>query len=111
MIVILTTIPIDPNQQETAMSYITALVEHSKGEEGTVRYYALKDITETHLIRFFELYDDAEAVETHTNSEPYRKFNEALPKFVSDTIETVQFETDDVSVAEFSAMDAVEALD
>ena len=111
MIVVLTTIPVDQDYRETAVGYITDLVEHSTSEEGTIRYHAVEDITEPDLVRFFELYDDAEAAEIHTKSEPYRKFNEALPEFVSGTIETIQFETDDISVAEFTATDAVEALD
>lgn len=111
MIVVLTTIPIDQDQQERALPYITDLVDHSEGEEGTVRYHAVKDITEPNLIRFIELYDSTEAVEIHTNSEPYREFIEALPEFVCKSIETIQFETDDVGVAEFSPTEAVEALD
>lgn len=111
MIGVLTTIPVDQDCQETAMAYITDLVEQSKSEEGTVQYHAVEDITEPNLIRFFELYKDAEAAETHTKSEPYRQFTKALPEFVSGTIETLQFEMDDVSVAEFTATDAVEALD
>lgn len=111
MFVVHTTIPVNPDQREKAMEYITALVEHSESEDGTVRYYAVEDLLEPNLIRFFEQYDDAAAAETHTKSEPYRQFNMALPEFVSGTIETIQFETDDVNVMEFTAADAVDALD
>lgn len=109
MIVVLTTIPVDSDCRETAMAYITNLVEHSESE-GTVRYHAVEDVTEPNLIRFFEVYDDTDAVETHTKSEPYRQFTKVLPEFISGTIETLQFETDDLSVVEFTATDAVDTL-
>lgn len=111
MIGVLTTIPVDPAHRETAMASITELVEQSKAEDGTVQYHAVEDLTEPNLVRFFELYEDAEAANAHATSEPYRDFINALPEFVDGTIETRQFETDDVSVAEFTAKEAVEALD
>lgn len=111
MIGVLTTIPVDPDHRESAMAHITALVDHSKTEEGTVQYHATEDLSDPNLIRFFELYEDGDAAETHTNSEAYHQFTNALPEFVSGTIETHQFETESVSVAEFTAADAVETLD
>lgn len=109
MIGVLTTIPVDPDHREAAMAHITELVEHSKNEEGTVQYHAVEDLTEPNLIRFFELYEDA--ANAHTNSDPYHQFTNALPEFVSGTIKTHQFETESVTVAEFTAADAIAALD
>lgn len=63
------------------------------------------------MVRFFEQYEDATAAEAHTESGQYRRFIEALPDFVDGEIETVQFETDEVDVVEFTAEAAVEALD
>ena len=111
MIVVRTTVQIDPDRRERAMEYVTDLVAHAEREEGTVRYDAAADLTEPNLIRFFEQYEDVAALEAHVESEPYRRFNEALPELVVGEIETIQFETDGVRVSEFSATDAVDALD
>lgn len=111
MFVVHTTLRLDPAQRDLAMDLISDLVEHSKAEDGTVRYRALEDLTERHTVGFFEQYEDAAAAEAHTRAEPYRRFVEALPDLVEEEIETVQFEADDVDVARFDASAAVEALD
>lgn len=111
MFVVRTTIPVNPDHRETAIEYVSDLMDYSRREDGTVRYHATTDIEDPNLLRFFEQYEDVAAAETHTESEPYRRFNEVLPEFVDGTIETIQFEADDVSVTEFTAADAVEALD
>ncbi len=111
MIVVHTTIPVDSEHRERAIREATGLMEYSRGEDGTVRYHVTVAVADPNLLRFFEQYETVSAAETHAESEPYRRFNEALPELVDGTIETVQFEADDVNVAEFTAADAVEALD
>lgn len=111
MFVVRTTIPVDPDRREKALELVTDLVDHSRGEAGTVRYHATTDVENPNLIRFFEQYEDAYAAEAHADSGSYRRFTEALPEFVDGPIETIQFEAEDVSVTEFTAADAVEALD
>jgi quinol monooxygenase YgiN len=111
MLVIYTTIPIDPDGEDALMEHIVTLVEHSQSEEGTVRYRAMRDLTDSNLIRFVEQYDDAESAEAHTESEAYRRFVEVLPEVVDGKIETVQYEVEDATVAEFTAEEAVAALD
>lgn len=111
MIVNHTTIPFDPDQRDKAIERVQALLKHSKTENGTVRYRAMVDINDPLLVRFFEQYEDAAAAERHTESEAYRRFVESLPDLVDGPIETIQIQSDSITCAEFSATDAVEALD
>lgn len=111
MFVVYTTIPFDPNRREELLEHVTELVTHSQREDGTVRYHAVEDVTDPDVLRFFEQYEDAAAAEAHTESDPYRRFTRALPEVVDGPIESVRFETDDFGVAEFTATDAVDALD
>jgi quinol monooxygenase YgiN len=111
VLVLRTTIPLAPDRVEEATDYVSDLVGHSREEPGTVHYEAARDLAEPHLLRFFEAYEDAAAVEAHTDSAPYRRFVEALPELADGEIETRQFETDDITVTEVSAAVAVSALD
>ncbi|MXR52900.1 antibiotic biosynthesis monooxygenase [Halovenus sp. WSH3] len=111
MYVVHTTIPLDPDCGDELVDRVDDLVERSRNEDGTVRYRAMRDLTEGNLLRFFEQYEDADAAEAHTNSEEYRRFNELLPEVVDGKIETLQFETDEVHAVEFTAADAVDALE
>lgn len=111
MIINHTTITFDPEQRDKAVERVRALVEHSKTESGTVRYRAMTDLDDPNVVRFFEQYEDAAAAETHTESEQYYRFVESLPDLVDGTIETIQIQSDSIEFAEFTAADAVDALD
>lgn len=106
VIVVRTTVPVDPARRDEAMNYIDDLLAQSRSEPGTVRYEAVKALDDPNTIRFFEQYEDATAAEAHTESDPYRRFVAALPEFVDGEIETIQFETDAVSVSTFTAEEA-----
>ena len=108
MFVIHTTVPLDSECCGEAMEIITDLVEHSQTEDGTVRYRAMQDVSDPNVVRFFEQFEDVAAAAEHTESEPYRRFVEALPDLVSGPLETIQFETDELEVHEFDAVDAIE---
>lgn len=108
MFVVHTSIPLDPTRREEAIDRITELVEQSRDETGTVSYRAMRDLSEPNVVRFFEQFDDVAAAQAHTESAQYREFIEALPELTSGTLETIQFEADDVAVHEFQAADLVE---
>lgn len=111
MIVVRTTVPIDPARRDEAMRYIDDLVDRSRSEPGTVRYEAVRPLDDSNTIRFFEQYEDVDAAEAHAESKPYRRFMRALPEFVDGEIETIQFETDAVSESSFSADEAAASVD
>ena len=106
-----TTIPFDPAQRDEAMELVTDLLEYSKAEDGTVRYRAMTDVENSNVVRFFEQYEDVAAAEAHTESGQYRRFVESLPDLVDGKIETVQFQSEDVQCAEFTASEVVDTLD
>jgi quinol monooxygenase YgiN len=95
VIVVHTSIPIDPECYDEAIELIEDLTERSRREEGAVRYRATTDITDPYTIRFFEQYEDEAAVQAHTETEYYREFNDRLPGLVDGHIETIQFVTDE----------------
>jgi quinol monooxygenase YgiN len=108
VLVVHTSIPVDPERRETVMDLVSTLVEESREEDGVVRYRAMQDLTEPNVIRFFEQYEDAAAAEEHTTSPAYREFVEALPELTTGDVETIQFETAGGGVTEFDPADAVE---
>jgi quinol monooxygenase YgiN len=109
--VVRTTVPLDPECREDAKEVAAALVEHSRRESGTVRYDASISLGEPTTLHFFEQYEDAAALKRHTESDAYRRFNEALPDVAAGEIETVQFEVAAHRTATFTAEEAVTALD
>lgn len=112
MIVVLTTIHVDPDSRDELLDRIATLREHTRSaEDGAIRYYAMSDLQDDTVVRFFEQYEDEAAAEAHTQSQAYRRFVEALPESVTDDIETVQFATENVEVVEFTAEQAVAALE
>jgi len=111
MLINYTTIPFDPAQREEAMRLVRSLVEYSRTESGTVRYHAMTDIEDANVVQFFEQYEDVAAAEAHTESEQYRQFVTSLPDLVDGKIETTQIQSDSVTHTEFTASEAVDAID
>jgi len=110
MLVVQTTIPIDPERRETAVERAAALAERAAEEPGTLRYRASEGVDDPALC-FFEAYEDAAAAAAHRESDAYRAFVEALPTVAAGGIETVQFEVDEEHVSTFEPEAAVEALE
>lgn len=106
MFVIQTTLSLAAGQRERALELVENLVNHSREEEGTVRYRATESLTEPETLHFFEQYEDRAAAERHTESSVYQEFAEALPELADGELETIQFETDEVEIFEYSAADA-----
>lgn len=102
MIVIHTSLRLDPAHRTEAERLIEDLVETSQAEAGTVRYRATEDVTEPNVIRFFEQYETETAAKRHTESGAYRAFTEALPRITVGEIETLRFEADEIEIQEFS---------
>lgn len=111
MLVTYTRVPFDPEQRQEMMTLVEELVAYSRSEDGTVRYDAMTDIESPNVVVFFEQYEDAAAAEIHTESDQYRQFMKSLPDLVEGEIETVQFQTEDVSSVEFTAIEAAETVE
>ncbi len=97
MIVLHAMFPIDLNRRTEALDLIEDLAEQSRQEEGIIKYHATIDITDPHLIWFFELYKNEAAFTAHTETAHFREFEEALPRLLSGEPTIHQFEVEDVS--------------
>ncbi|WP_436903581.1 putative quinol monooxygenase [Halovenus halobia] len=106
MFVIQTTLSLVSGERERALELVDNLVEHSRQEDGTVRYQATESLTEPGTLHFFEQYEDRTAAEQHTESSVYEEFAGALPELADGELETIQFETDKVEVFEYDAAEA-----
>lgn len=106
VIVVHTAVPFDPARLDEAMGLVEDLVAQSRSEPGTVSYHAATDTGEDGLVRFFEQYEDDAAMETHRESEAYRRLVAALPDLADGEIEIVRFRTDDVERSTLSPAEA-----
>lgn len=92
MIVVHAKIPVDPNKRSEALELFEELIEKSQKENGMVNYHGAFDIQNSNIIRFFEQYEDKEAMEAHTQSDHFKKFKEKLSNFVDGEPKAIMFE-------------------
>jgi len=97
VIVLHATFPIDPERREDALELADHLVEQSNEEAGVIDYRAAVDVQDENVIRFFEQYEDAAAVEAHEESEHFQRFEDELPDLLAGEPEVLQFDVDDVT--------------
>ena len=95
MIVLHAAFPIDPDRREEAIDLAETLVEESNQETGTIEYRATTDVTDENTIRFFERYEDAEAFESHTETDHFRNFEAALPDLLAGEPEVLRFDVEE----------------
>lgn len=100
MIVLHAAFPIDPDEREEALELAENLVEKSNREPGTIAYRATSDIGDENVIRFFERYEDAEALKAHNRTDHFREFEEKLPDLLAGDPEVVQFDVDSATELE-----------
>jgi quinol monooxygenase YgiN len=105
MIVVHTSIPIDPGSYDEALRVVSDLAERSRQEPGTVRYRAMTDVSDDHTIRFFEQYEDESAWEAHAESDHVRRFEDRLPDLVAGEMETVSVSGGDLRASTFTTAD------
>lgn len=86
-----TSIPLKPEYREDAIQITREFAKKSKSEDDIVRYRAMMDINDQNTLRFFEQYEDAEAVEAHAQSEYYQEWIDNLPEMVDGQLQNIQF--------------------
>jgi quinol monooxygenase YgiN len=97
MIVLQASFPIKPDEMDRALELAADLVEQSNQEPGMIEYRATRDVTDEHTIRFFEQYEDADAVASHTDTDHFQAFEAALPDVLAGEPEVLQFEVSDAT--------------
>ncbi len=94
MIVIHASFPIDPNKRDEALDLIQDLVESSQAEDGMIDYRATTDVNDPNVVRFFEQYEDEDALVSHSQSDHFQEFEEALDDLIAGEPEIIQFEVE-----------------
>jgi quinol monooxygenase YgiN len=97
MIVLHAAFPIDPEKREEALELVETLVEESNREAGMIDYRATTDVLDENTVRFFERYEDAEAFESHTQTDHFREFEAALPDLLAGEPEVLRFDVEEAT--------------
>lgn len=100
MIVLHATFPIDPEKWEEVLELAEDLVEKSNQEPGMIEYRATTDISNENVIRFFEQYEDADALEAHTQTDHFQEFEERIPDLLAGEPEVIQFDVESATELE-----------
>lgn len=100
MIVLHASFPIKENQIDEALELAENLVNESNKEPGMIDYRATTDIQDENTIRFFEQYEDAEAFESHTQTDHFQEFEEKLPDLLAGEPEVTRFEVSEATELE-----------
>jgi len=100
MIVLHASFPIDPAKRDEALDLASELVEQSNEEPGAIDYRAAVDVEDEHTIRFFEQYEDADALAAHQETAHFQRFEERLPDLLAGDPRVTQFEVSDATELE-----------
>ena len=97
MIVLHAVFPIEPDKLDDALDLAETMVEESNEEPGVINYRAATDIGAGNLLRFFEQYEHAAALETHVESDHFAAFEAALPDLLAGHPDIPRFDVDPAS--------------
>jgi quinol monooxygenase YgiN len=100
MILLHAVFPIKPEKRSEALDLAETLVEQSNREPGMIDYQAATDIRDETVIRFFEQYEDAEAFESHTQTDHFQEFEAALDDLLAGESEVVRFDVESATELE-----------
>jgi len=79
MIVLAGSVRLPPENLEAARPVMAAMIAASRAEEGCLGYSFAQDALEPGLIRIFELFRDAEALQVHGQSQHMKDWRAAWP--------------------------------
>lgn len=98
MYIIRATVPLDPDEREAGLEAARELARNCRQHEaGVVDYRVAVDVDDASLLRFFELYEDKEAIAAHEAADHYRAFRERMPSFVDGDVEADRFEVSNIT--------------
>lgn len=97
MIVLHAEIPVDSDSRGEALELAEYMVEESNQEDGIIDYRATIDVQDRNVIRFFEQYEDEEALEAHNESAHFQEFEEQLPDLLGGEPEVTMFEVEEAT--------------
>ena len=95
MLVVHAEVPVDPDHREEALDHVQRLVEASQAEEGVIEYRAATDLSDPNLVRIVERYEDADAFESHIETDHFREeFEQAILDMLGGEPTVTRFEVD-----------------
>ncbi|MFT4882368.1 MAG: quinol monooxygenase YgiN [Natronomonas sp.] len=98
MLVIHASMPLDPEHRDEALDRIADLARTVREEEdGVLDYRATTDVNDPNVVRFVERYEDEQALATHSQTDHYQAFAEALPGWLAGEPEVLRFDVDGMS--------------
>jgi quinol monooxygenase YgiN len=98
MLVIHASMPLKPERRDEALDQIADLAETVREEEdGVLDYRATTDVNDPNVVRFLERYEDEQALATHSQTDHYQAFAEALPGWLAGEPEVLRFDVDEMS--------------
>ncbi|GAB3703159.1 putative quinol monooxygenase [Halorubrum pallidum] len=100
MIVSNAVFPIAEDSLDEALDHAETLVEESNGEDGMIEYRAATDVEDGTTLRFFEQYEDADAFESHTQTDHFQAFESALPDLLAGEPDVTRFEVESATKLE-----------
>lgn len=100
MIVLHASFPVDPAQRAEAVELAETLVEQSNQEDGMIEYRAAVDVEDENTIRFFEQYEDEDALAAHNQTPHFQEFEKRLPDLLAGEPEVLKFEVSDATELE-----------
>jgi quinol monooxygenase YgiN len=80
VIVLAGTIRIAPGHKPQALPHIEAIVAASRTEPGCIAYAFAFDVLDDHLVRIFEVFENAEALADHRSSPHMAAWRAAWPE-------------------------------
>lgn len=82
-----------PAHREEVLNRARTIAAASREEPGVIDYRVATDINEPNVLRFVEQYEDADAVEAHTQTAHYEAFGDAvMPDLLAEEPTVNQFE-------------------
>ncbi|MEF8887254.1 MAG: putative quinol monooxygenase [Haloarculaceae archaeon] len=98
MLVIHASMPLASEKRDEALEQIADLAETVREEEdGVLDYRATTDVNDPNVVRFFERYEDEQALAAHSQTDHYQAFAEMLPEWLAGEPEVVRFDVDEMS--------------
>lgn len=95
MIILLSTVPLEPNSREEWTAIMERMARQSRGEPGVIDYRVTTDIEAPDTVRIIEKYEDGDAVDAHESSDHLVAFQADIEPHLAGEPELVRYDVDE----------------
>ena len=93
MQIVYAVLPLSPDHRDEALEATRTIAEKSREEPGVIDYRVGTDVEDPNILRFVEQYEDADAVDTHLETDHYQVYEDTIiPDMLAGEPEITQFE-------------------